>query len=377
MRRASLPLAVLAVAVVASTTLAACEDPPRITPRTRTGSISTTTSMVPPSLSGSAASSRPALSAPAPIPDRPHVVLPKGACSADRWCVDGSIDVPRDLHDVWGASGHDVWAVGDGGTILHFQGVWSRVNSGTTLDLQRVCGSSDDDAWAVGTSDSSKSSALLHWDGTSWAVQNRPAGAAAINAVLAIAKNDLWIAGNDDDMEVAHWDGTTWITYDLPGHVASIVALWASGPSDVWAVDPSGVLAHWDGAIWTPFPTHGEGLTDVWGSGPRDVWAIGSTTAGGESMLRFDGATWSRPSADSDAAWSRVRGTGPKDVWLVGSSQGAPALMHFDGAAWKDSVIDAGDRSHPVRPAAIWGASADDLWLVGADGAILRRQQKK
>jgi hypothetical protein len=45
----------------------------------------------------------------------------------------------EDLHAVWGFSATDVYAVGAGGTILHYDGaVWSRVPSPTTADLYDV-----------------------------------------------------------------------------------------------------------------------------------------------------------------------------------------------------------------------------------------------
>ena len=43
-----------------------------------------------------------------------------------------------DLHDVSGASKYDVWAVGDGGVILHYDGEWRSVKSGTDADLYGV-----------------------------------------------------------------------------------------------------------------------------------------------------------------------------------------------------------------------------------------------
>ena len=55
------------------------------------------------------------------------------------------------LYGVWGTAANDVWAVGQGGTILHWDGArWSTIPSGTTETLRSIWGSSPTDIWAVG-----------------------------------------------------------------------------------------------------------------------------------------------------------------------------------------------------------------------------------
>jgi hypothetical protein len=53
------------------------------------------------------------------------------------------------LYAVWGSSGSDVFAVGTGGTILHYDGAdWSPMDSGTTHGLEGVWGSGGGDVFA-------------------------------------------------------------------------------------------------------------------------------------------------------------------------------------------------------------------------------------
>jgi photosystem II stability/assembly factor-like uncharacterized protein len=59
--------------------------------------------------------------------------------------------VKSNLSAVWGSAPNDIWAVGDLGTILHFRGhAWHSVESGTTHDLIHIWGTSSDDIWAIG-----------------------------------------------------------------------------------------------------------------------------------------------------------------------------------------------------------------------------------
>src|SRR5207244_9013906 len=81
----------------------------------------------------------------------------------------------RNLNAVWGSSAGDVWAVGAGGTIVRWTGGgdgggapgapgfrlrWAGVSSGTTNDLLGVWGSGASDVWAVGDAGT-----ILHFDG--------------------------------------------------------------------------------------------------------------------------------------------------------------------------------------------------------------------
>jgi len=57
------------------------------------------------------------------------------------------------LHDVWGMSDDDVYAVGDEGTIIHYDGAsWSIMPSCVTESLHGVGGNASDNVIIVGGS---------------------------------------------------------------------------------------------------------------------------------------------------------------------------------------------------------------------------------
>ena len=58
----------------------------------------------------------------------------------------------------------DVWVVGTGGLIGHFDGSsWTPVKSPTTALLRHIHGIAGNDLWSVGASGH-----VLHWDGSAW-----------------------------------------------------------------------------------------------------------------------------------------------------------------------------------------------------------------
>jgi hypothetical protein len=71
------------------------------------------------------------------------------------------------LEDVWPVSKNDVFVVGSGGHIYHFDGAgWSPMSSPTTQTIRDVWGNASSNVYAVGDG------GILHYDGTTWTVIN-------------------------------------------------------------------------------------------------------------------------------------------------------------------------------------------------------------
>ncbi len=70
--------------------------------------------------------------------------------------------------DLWGSSATDVFSVGSGGRIMHYDGTsWSPMTSGTNRFLAGVWGAAPNDAYAVGFGGE-----ILHYDGVTWSPLN-------------------------------------------------------------------------------------------------------------------------------------------------------------------------------------------------------------
>lgn len=73
------------------------------------------------------------------------------------------------INKMWGSSSNDLYAVGNGGNIAHYNGTsWRKIESGTTVDLLDVWGSPDGTIWTCGyTSDYGTSSIIKIKNGIS------------------------------------------------------------------------------------------------------------------------------------------------------------------------------------------------------------------
>ncbi|HEY3447258.1 MAG TPA: hypothetical protein VGK67_12875 [Myxococcales bacterium] len=316
-----------------------------------------------------------------------------GACSGvgsfaaiDHW--DGA-KLERELSDdggeltkIRGSGPDDVWAVGIGGRLLHWNGSgWtSSTEKGCELFWGGVHGSSPSNVWALGGKyerppQFDYSAAVAGLSNTGWERIEAP-GLDHAWALWAGAENDVWTA--DRSGAVAHWDGSRW-TKSVVDLTASLWSLWGFSGDDVWAVGYTGdhpnetaASFHWDGSQWTniavglPPETV---LLGLWGSSDSDLWAAGSR------ILHWDGNAWT--AAFDPGPLSRlnsISGSSSADIWAVGGTatvsgglltQGYAA--HWDGSSW--TVVSVGD----VFPlGTVWAAGPSDVWASGSNWPLGR-----
>jgi hypothetical protein len=299
--------------------------------------------------------------APVTSPDGGSVVGP-GMCIEDGWCWERPSFFGVGLNGVWGSSFDDVWAVGRGGTILHFDGsAWTRLPPITPEPLYHVHGSGKNDVWAVGRH------VVLHWDGSAWKAVSAPATKGLLRTVFARAPGDVWFAG--DWFALMHYDGSTFtLTEETTTQAAHAVVAFAA--NDVWAAGDSATVRHFDGTSWTwtgadftNFPS----CVSAWGSATNDVYlACGGGTD--DTVQHWDGSAWHRVvfPAGLQPGPSVVTGSSSSDVWLISAEWNSAS---FDGTTW-------------TRQPQLEGDALVDAWLdpasgrgfaVGAGGRIVRR----
>lgn len=107
------------------------------------------------------------------------------------------LTIQKNLLAAWGTGDH-LWAAGESGTIVHFDGSeWHDEASGTSATLDAIFGFSASDIWAAGDSGT-----LLHFDGKSWSPVVIQGYSGALRAIWGAATNDVWFGGEDG---LFHW----------------------------------------------------------------------------------------------------------------------------------------------------------------------------
>jgi hypothetical protein len=275
----------------------------------------------------------------------------------------------QNIFGIWGTSASDVWAVGSGGTILHYNGtIWSSVASGTTEDLFGVWGTSATDVWAVGSGKT-----FLHYNGTTWLSVSTETlwgqfGGIAYS-VWGTSASDVWAVG--DFGTILHYNGTTWSSVPS-ATMQNLISVWGSSASDVWIVGNDQMLHYigtsynYNGTSWRSVMA-GPGLwfQAVWGSSASDVWVVGIQDF--PVMNHYDGTSWSSVSIGATKNYG-VWGASASDVWAVGDAGGhiTGTILHYNGTTWSSVSIGT---TQPLR--GVWGTSSSNVWAIGFGGTIL------
>ncbi|MBP7737006.1 MAG: IPT/TIG domain-containing protein [Spirochaetes bacterium] len=294
-----------------------------------------------------------------------------------------------------------VWAVGDNGTILFFNGTsWSPQDSGSTCHLHGISARTATDAWAVGFR-----STVLHYNGTDWSpvdattIGGTPHPDESLTSVCALGAQDVWVTSLSFFTSLLHYNGTGWakITsksdtfYSAAGingdkiwavgqngkinfyngsvsslqsqSVKEIRAISSSDADNTWAVGSAGTILHYNGADWAA-QTSGV-TTDLYGVSALNAdraWAVGKIS----TILRWDGLNWSTQESHllEDTKLMAVAALDENQVWAVGENG---VILKYNGLDW--NLQDSGT--------ALWlfGVTARDsgnVWAVGEGGTILR-----
>lgn len=308
-----------------------------------------------------------------------------------RWLQEeGTASSPvADVRGVWGASATDVFAVGRG-RILHFDGTsWQTMTSGTRALLQDVWGESRNALYAVGDSGT-----VLRYDGNRWSRVAGPVPERFLRTVWGHG-DTLWVTGYDRDADARMHGlilrsvngGQSWTETHFPAAVGSL-RLWGltrTGDGTLLVtgfhagtargVDDVVVLRSADGGeTWTQSlvsaPLHRR-MYRVWSHGSTVV-AVGEgsqegTTAWQGVTLRSTdgGVTWTEQTHATPVLFG-VWGTAPNNVTAVGFGG---TILHFDGTSWTD-VRPAGSTADYY---AAWGTGAGDVFVMGNGQALARR----
>lgn len=268
-------------------------------------------------------------------------LTPKGVCTAEAcmpckpedlrcrywtWTAMAS-PTTETLRGIWAAGPKDIYAVGDAGIVIHYDGVaWTKVATQfLTRTLYEIWGSGPSDIYVLGGTQ------VFHYTGA-W-----PSAA--------------------EDLSTA----------------AQIFAISGSSANHVVAVGAAGVIRRFTGASpWTGMPssTAGTALYAAWGTSATDFYAAG------DAVYHLDGAGWTVSTSLAGATGATINamaGTSGGAVFAVGYEVPAGTFVPFAvkraGTMWVPQAVPAGIGNEQLF--GVWAAAADNAFAVGTGGLIV------
>ena len=320
----------------------------------------------------------PVAETPPPPPPEPPT-RPGPTCSYHGWCWQSPFPQGNGLFGVHAFAADLVYAVGERGTVLRYDGShWAIEDTPNRELLRGVWGADADTVWAVG-----EAGTLLRRVDDTWVV---------VDVALETALHDVWGRAADDAYAVGeagvilHWDGESWTREPLETTLTLM---------DVIGDDGEAVYAL--GVETGPRASGGGGLGERLGLNERAVvfsrgpegWAEDSTLEGdlgaivldGESLL-VAGAEAQRRPLGSDWSGERLQGSRPVNA-MFDLPDGVVAVgydgrvVRYAGTTWTSTTLEGEPDLRAVHGVVHGfsngvsnGVSEEDLWAVGADGAL-------
>jgi len=259
------------------------------------------------------------------------------------------------------------WIVGNGGTVLKYDGQgWKRVQTGITNlgDLYGCSFPSEQEGWAVGA----KGVILSYQDGN-WSQAISPTSETLYDVVVDRTHRG-WAVGTNGT--VLFYNGVKWdpvtILMDPVAKTPVTTDLYGVGFSSSTngsVVGDRGMLVRYDGSQWTVEKSSpiSDRVQKVYWVNDVEAWAVGAFG----TLLRFNGTSWSKYQGASNQDLYDVAMTSSQDGWAVGQDG---CLEHYDGSRW------IATRPAPGKPAlnSVAFLRKNFGFAVGQNGSILKYQ---
>lgn len=287
------------------------------------------------------------------------------------WQQAQPFDPPRDLWDVQTISSVNAWAVGgerdtvDNGTVIHYDGAnWSIYQHdpawGHLSGIHMF--SEGDEGWAVGSGGT-----ILHFKDSTWTQVASPTGA-FLRDVAMVSRAEGWAVGENGLF--LRYDGSSWQVFPrrltdaffMTSVDARSGTIWAVGPDQFWSYGSAIMKYVAAGDAWVAItsPTIND-LNEVTVLTENYAWAVGDQDRDltvdalygedgiGATVLHWNGHYWGRifqtdpPLPDADLLALDM--VSADDGWAMGEAVGTPspasAIIHWDGHRWAPPLLQS------------------------------------
>jgi hypothetical protein len=305
-----------------------------------------------------------------------------GTCNAMGWTSQMS-NTTQPLWAVWGSSASAVWAVGEGGTAVFYNGAQWQVrpvpSQATGAFMVAIHGTASDNVVALA------GSALIRFDGMKWnyvtTIPNTQCSMTTGVFATGDAKGDVYVSCWWVDSSLSN-ELQTLFEIDGAGNITQVTqassnigcvghngGVWAFSPTNVWmgGCPPQS----WSGSALAPIGTSAPGGDFIWSPGsPSSVFTLPyNANQDGSGVAQYwDGMMWNPLNSGLNGTLTAVSGTSASRVFFSAFDfNGNGAVEFYDGTGFTSQSIPASPRLRGV-----YAAPSGEVFVVGDSGTILK-----
>jgi hypothetical protein len=283
-------------------------------------------------------------------------------CDSSGWCWVHPLPQGNTLRAILERSANDVWAAGDYGTVIHWDGTaWTHFRFGTGM-VMALAAEPSGAVWAVG-----ENGLAARFDGTAFTVTDTGTTTTVLYGVATGSSGEVYAAGSGGTLlswDGAHWGAVTGLRLPIPDssqtrpETRDLLSVWVSGAGDVW-VGGAGVLWLGQSGTWSTIASAStkKSYVAINGAPPGEVWF---TTSDG-IVLRWNGTGLTSMLTGNGSAAKGLWVGGASDVWICRYSN----VQHWDGSKWTSITL-------PYSVYGLSGAATNDVWAAGDVGSFTR-----
>ena len=281
------------------------------------------------------------------VNDPPEV----GIKNDNEWTWINPFPQGNDLNDMWGTSENNVYAVGNNGAVVHYDGITlTKITTIAQKNLNSIWGSSENDIYATG-----EYGTFIHYDGNNWKQVNTGFYDNFFN-VWGLSSNSVYASITSG--RYFHYNGSTW-TLKFLGFNDIILDMWGTDDNNLFAVTSLGAIIHYNGSEWSIMSEANGTLNTIWGIDSNNIYAAGYNG----KILHYDGNNWSlMENGISDQNILKILGTSSNNIYAVSEEK----VLYYNGSTWSEITIDINNK----KLGGLWLDPENHIFVCGDTGNI-------
>jgi len=233
----------------------------------------------------------------------------------------------------------DQWAVGENGTVLHFEGAaWVTIDAGTTENLNDVFFVSESDGYTIGNA-----GLVLHYDGSNWSTVD-VGTTNNLNGISFADANMGWIVG--DAGITIKYDAGSW-SEETTGNSKKLYDIYVLDAANVWACGEGNTVMHFNGTEWMSEAVGTRDLYAIWFVSENDGWVTGKSG----KMFHYNGTAWIEEASGTSKDLYAISFDANNIGYAVGKQSGSKGIMVTYNGDWAEMVSGAGDDLYGIYSA--------------------------